>query len=153
MDINKLREEISKRAAAYEKESPRDAGPKVVPFAPEPATALAPPPPMRPGGAQAGGARAFHDTLRSRVTSIEGRLKPVEQIELIHDVPDGHCTIEQVGYQGDEMMVFTGHLASGRRCTVFVHLHAVNLCVTVGTLPAGESRTPIAFKGDGAHDL
>ncbi len=50
------------------------------------------------------------------------------------------------------MIIFTGHLASGRRCTVYVNVHAVNLCLTVSPLPAGETRQRIIFRGDAGPD-
>lgn len=149
MSIEKIREEMAKRAAAYEKDGARsENGPRAaVMMAAEPDMTSA------PVVAAPSGAREFYATLKHRIASIEARLRPVDNIELIHDVPDGHCVIEQIGYQGDDMMVFSGHLASGRRCSVFVHVHAVNLCLTVAPLPPGETRQPIAFKADAAHDL
>ena len=149
MNIEKIREEIAKRAAAYEKDSARSenglkaavmlAAESDMPSAP---VVAAPP-----------SAREFYTALKSRIAAIEARLKPVENIELIHDVPDGHCVVRQIGYEGDDMIVLTGQLASGRHCSVFVHVHAVNLCLTVAPLPPGETRQPISFRADATHDL
>lgn len=143
MEIGKLREEIAKRAAAYEKTVARaddrsghgsDGGREDAP----PSAGPAP---------QGSGAQAFYRALERRVRRIEASLKPNEGLELTHDVPDGHCYIEQLAYDQD-MVVLTGHLASGRRCTVFVHVHAVNLCLTISPLPAGETGQRVVFRGE-----
>lgn len=141
MEINKLREQIAKRAAAFEGAAPA-----------ADAVAVADLPAAQDGArpASRGGAKAFHDTLRTRVGRIESTLKPGERVELTHDVPDGHCYVEQVEYHGDDMLVFTGHLASGHRCTVFVHVHAVNLCLTTSNVMDGEQRQRVVFRGDGS---
>lgn len=149
MNIEKIREEFAKRAAAYEKDGARsDNGVKA-------AVMLAAESDMPTAHVVAApaGAREFYAALKHRVSAIEARLKPVGNIELIHDVPDGHCVVRQIGYDGDDMIVLTGQLASGRHCSVFVHVHAVNLCLTVAPLPPGETRQPITFRTDAAHDL
>ena len=143
MEIGKLREEIAKRAAAYEKTAAKadDAAKGASEPAGGDASATGTP------GAGDHPAQAFYRRLEARITRVEASLKPTEGLELTHDVPDGHCYIEQLGYDQD-MIVFTGHLASGRRCSVFVNVHAVNLCLTVSPLPAGETRHHIVFRGD-----
>jgi|GEM_PF-6247426 len=148
MELGTLREDITKRAAAYETLAAKaddaaktDAGP-------------APSCDDSVGGTASGGvhtAQAFYHRLQARITRVESSLKPTEGLELTHDVPDGHCYIEQLGYDQD-MIVFTGHLASGRRCSVYVNVHAVNLCLTVSPLPGGETRQRIAFRGDAGSD-
>lgn len=147
MEIGKLREEIAKRAAAYEKTAAKPDD--VARGASEPAAGEA----AAHGSAGPTGnpAQAFYRRLEARISRVEASLKPTEGLELTHDVPDGHCYIEQLGYDQD-MIVFTGHLASGRRCTVYVNVHAVNLCLTVSALPAGESRQRIVFRGDAGPD-
>jgi len=142
MDIDKLRQEIARRAAAYEDTHKTADGGGAAPQAD--GTGI-------PAGA-GGSAQSFYRRLFARVQRMEARLKPTERIELTHDVPDGHCYVEQVGYDGDDMLAFTGHLASGHRCTVLVHVHAVNLCITVAPLAAGEARTRIAFREDAQQD-
>lgn len=149
MEINKLREQIAKRAAAYEGSAPAEAAGR-------------PGDPSRVDGAQGssssgrqgsrGAAKTFHDTLRARISRIESTLKPGERVEVTHDVPDGHCYVEQFEYYGEDMLVLAGHLASGHRCTVFVHVNAVNLCVTTAPVVDGEQRR-ISFRGDASqHD-
>lgn len=147
MEINKLREQIAKRAAAYEGTPAMDA----VGLADEPSggegTQAAP----VGRAASRGAARAFHDTLRTRISRIESTLKPGERVEVTHDVPDGHCYVEQFEYHGEDMIVLTGHLASGHRCTVFVHLNAVNLCLTTAPVVDGDQRR-IIFRGDASQN-
>lgn len=140
MEINKLREQIAKRAAAYEGSTA--------------AETMAP----ADDGAQAaarsgsrGAAKAFHDTLRARISRIESTLKSGERVEVTHDVPDGHCYVEQFEYHGEDMLVLTGHLASGHRCTVFVHVNAVNLCLTTAAVVDGDQRR-IVFRGDASQN-
>lgn len=149
MEINKLREQIAKRAAAFESAAPAADAASVADL-PTQADGTLTPSGVR--GVSRGGARAFHDTLRARITRIESTLKPGERIEMTHDVPDGHCYVEQVEYQGDDMLVFTGHLASGHRCTIFVHFNAVNLCLTTSTVLDGEQRQRIVFRGDASQN-
>jgi len=88
-------------------------------------------------------AQAFYHRLQARVTRVESSLTPTAGLALTHDVPDGHCDIEQRGYD-QAMIVFTGHLARGRRCSVYVNVHAVNLCLTVSPRPVSETRQRIA---------
>lgn len=145
MEINKLREQIAKRAAAYEGSGAAEA----VGLADDTSHGDG-----AQGGARSGSrgaARAFHDTLRTRISRIESTLKPGERVEVTHDVPDGHCYVEQFEYQGEDMLVLTGHLASGHRCTVFVHLNAVNLCLTTAPVVDGDQRR-IVFRGDASQN-
>lgn len=147
MEIGKLREEIARRAAAYEKVAARADDSARADAAPVGGDAAA-------GGSAAGSgqtAQAFYRRLEARIARVTAALKPTEGLELTHDVPDGHCYIEQLGYDQD-MIVFTGHLTSGRRCEVYVHVHAVNLCLTVAPLPNGETRQRIVFRGDALPD-
>lgn len=140
MEIGKLREEIARRAAAYDKAAPKPDDAASGDAAPS-------------GGAGTTGhaAQGFYRRLEARIRRVEASLKPTEGLELTHDVPDGHCYIEQLGYD-QEMIIFTGHLASGRRCTVYVHVHAVNLCLTVSPLTTDETRPRLVFRGDAGPD-
>lgn len=144
MEINKLREQIAKRAAAYEGSSSPDG----VVLADEPVNGNGA---ANGASVRRGAARAFHDTLRTRINRIEATLKPGERVEVTHDVPDGHCYVEQFEYHGEDMIVLTGHLASGHRCTVFVHLNAVNLCLTTAPVVDGDQRR-IVFRGDASQN-
>ncbi len=89
-------------------------------------------------------AQAFSHRLQARITRVESSLTPTEGLELPDDVPDGHCYIEQRGSDQD-MLVFTGHLTSGRRCSVYVNVHPVNLCLTVSPRPGSQTRQRIAL--------
>lgn len=144
MEINKFREQVAKRAAGYEGFTSAEAG-----LSDDTSHTNG-----APGGVRAGSrgaARAFHDTLRTRISRIESMLKPGERVEVTHDVPDGHCYVEQFEYHGEDMLVLTGHLASGHRCTVFVHLNAVNLCLTTASVVDGDHRK-IVFRGDASQN-
>ncbi len=146
MEIGRLREEIAKRAAAYEMVAAKSDDAAKTDAGPASGDAAA--------GAASGAchpARAFYQRLQARIARVEASLKPTEGLELTHDVPDGHCHIEQLGYDQD-MIIFTGHLASGRRCCVYLNVHAVNLCLTVSPLPAGETRQRVTFRNDAGPD-
>ena len=92
-------------------------------------------------------ARRFVDRLKGRLAEMQKELEDDEQLEVVAFLPSGAAVrVDSVGYQSPALLTLKGReQATGKACAILVHQSSLQVLVSIEKVPAGQTRTMIAF--------